>query len=92
MVIQKRECSTNEFLNEEEKQQYCFATFTKGLSVYTMTEDIPMKVEEVLSEFKGIMVNEIPTWLPLTMSISHKINLIPRLILPNKELHRMTPT
>ena len=56
------------------------------------TENVPTKVEEVLKEFRNILVDDLPMGLPLTRNISHQIDLILRSSLGNKEPHQMTLT
>jgi len=42
-----------------------------------------------LEDFKEIMADELPMWLPPLCDISHQIDLIPRSSLTNKVPHRM---
>ena len=46
----------------------------------------------MLEEFKEICADELPARLPALHSISHQIDLILGLSLPNKEPHQMNPT
>ena len=83
-------CSAKEFPKEEKKERCCFVVIPKGLKVNHPMKNFLTKVRRVLPEFKGIMVDEMPTRLLLTRSISHQIDLIPGSSLPNKAQHRMT--
>jgi hypothetical protein len=53
---------------------------------------VPTKIKLFLDEFKEIIVNDMPKGLPPVRSVSHQIDLMPGLSLPNKEPYRMTPT
>ena len=45
----------------------------------------------MLSDYNDIIVDDLPDDLPPIRSISHHIDLIPRVALPNKVAYRMTP-
>ena len=64
-------CSTKEFLKKENKQKYFLTTIPKGLSVSIPTKDILIEFRELLSKFKGILVDEIVIGFSSTRSISH---------------------
>jgi hypothetical protein len=57
----------------------------------TNIDDLPEEIQELLENFTDIVVDDLPYLLPPTRSISHRINLIPGEILPNKEAYRLTP-
>ena len=83
--------SAKPFQKVEKEKQYFFTTIPKGPSVEKPNKYVLIDVVEVLLEFKGTMVDEIPTRFLSTRSISHQIDLIPGLSLPNKEPHRVKP-
>eukprot|EP00253_Pinus_taeda_P018878 PITA_18878 len=49
------------------------------------------KIQELLEEFKDIVVDDLLDKLPPRRSISHHIGFIPGAILPNKAAYRMSP-
>ena len=53
--------------------------------------ELPEDIQEMLSEFSDIVVDDLPNELPPRRDISHQIDFIPRAILPNKEAYRLTP-
>ena len=53
---------------------------------------VPEEIEELLNEYKDIIVDDLPDGLPLVRSISHCMNLIPGASFPNKAPYRLTPT
>ena len=52
---------------------------------------VPPVVRSVLKEFHYVVLEEIPLGLPPMHDIQHHIDLIPRLVLPNKAAYRMSP-
>ena len=82
-------CLAKKFLKKEKTQQHYSTIIMNGLSMESSKDNIPTKVRRMLTEFKQILVDEIPTGLPATRSISHQIDLIPGSSLPNKATHRM---
>lgn len=53
--------------------------------------ELPTKIQELLEEFKDIVVDNLPDKLPPKQSISHHIDFIPGASLPNKAAYRMSP-
>ena len=53
--------------------------------------DIADEIQDMLSEFNDIMVDDLPNELPPRRDISHQINFIPGASLPNKATYRLTP-
>ena len=45
----------------------------------------------MLSEFGDIIVDDLPNELPPIRKISHHMDFIPRMSLPNKIAYKMTP-
>ena len=64
-------CSVKEFLEEERKKQCYLTIIPKGPSVGRLTKDVTTNVREVLSNFKGVMVDEVSSGLPPLTIISH---------------------
>ena len=54
-------------------------------------EDLPEEIQELLENFADIVVDELPHSFPPIRSISHHIDLITRVSLPNKGAYRLTP-
>ena len=52
---------------------------------------IPVKVQELLDQFKDIICDGATTILPPNREKSHQINFIPRASLPKKSTYKMTP-
>ena len=57
----------------------------------TNVTDLPEEIQEMLSEFSDIVVDDLPNELPPRRDISHQIDFIPEASLPNKESYRLTP-
>ena len=57
----------------------------------TSVEYIPKEIQEMLSEFSDIVVDDLPNELPPRRFISHQIDFIPGANLPNKVAYRLTP-
>ena len=53
--------------------------------------EFPVEVQDMLSEFGYIIVDSLPNELPPIRKISHHMDFIPRVSLPNKDADRMTP-
>jgi hypothetical protein len=86
--------SGKELLTEvKKKEDPQFLVVRKPRIVLTSTrvDDFPGEVQELLEEFAGIVVDELPRSLPPMRSVSHHIDLIPGASLPNKSTYRLTP-
>jgi hypothetical protein len=57
----------------------------------TSMEDLPEEIHELLENFVDIVVDELSSSFPPIRSISHHIDLIPGVNLPNKETYILTP-
>ena len=53
--------------------------------------NFPVEIQDVLSEFRDIIVDDSPNELPPITKISHHMDFIPRVSFPNKSSYRMTP-
>ena len=53
--------------------------------------NLPQEIQERLSEFSDIMVDDLPNELPLRRDIRHQIDFIPGASLQNKASYRLTP-
>jgi hypothetical protein len=86
--------SGKEFLTEmEKKEDPQFFVVRKPRIVLTSTraDDLPDEIQELLGEFTDIIMDELPHSLPPMRSVSHHIDLIPGVSLPNKATYRLTP-
>ena len=57
-----------------------------------MISDLPLEIQDMVNDYRDIIVDTLPDDLPTVRSISHHIDLIPGASLPNKAAYRMTPT
>ncbi|GJS81536.1 hypothetical protein Tco_0748077 [Tanacetum coccineum] len=64
-------CSREAFLAEVRHGQAIFAVVVKGAN--KIMEIVPLKLHDLLSEFKNIMPKELPDDLPLLRDIQHQI-------------------
>ena len=48
-------------------------------------------IQEMLKEFKDMVLDEIPHGLPPMRDIQHQIDLVSGAVLPNKPTYRMSP-
>eukprot|EP00253_Pinus_taeda_P017972 PITA_17972 len=75
---------------EENKVNYAIVRRTKIVLLNTEKSDFPTEIQELLEEFKDIVVDDLPDTLPPKRSISHHIDFIPGASLPNKAAYRMS--
>ena len=69
-------------MNEEE---VCYAIPCKPTIVTkTYLSELPVEVQDMLSELGDIIVDDLPNELPTIMKISHHMDFIPGVSLPNK--------
>jgi hypothetical protein len=86
--------SGNELLDEvkkEEDMQFVVVKKPRVILTSTKIDDLPEEIQELLEEFVDIVVDKLPCSLPPIRSISHHIDLIPEVSLPNKATYRLTP-
>jgi hypothetical protein len=86
--------SGKELLIEMEKKedpQFFVVMKLRIVLTSTRVDDLPEEIQELLGEFADIIVDELPRSLPPMRSISHHIDLIPGVSLPNKAAYRLTP-
>ena len=74
------------------KEEVSYAIACKPV-VVTETDlaEFPIEIQDMLSEFGDIIVDDLPNELPPIWKISHHMDFIPGVILPNKYAYRMTP-
>jgi hypothetical protein len=70
--------------------QFSVVRKTRVILTSTSVDDLPKEVQELLDNFVDIVVDELPNSLPPIRSISHHIDLILGVSLPNKEAYRLT--
>ncbi|XP_035829952.1 uncharacterized protein LOC118479509 [Helianthus annuus] len=56
------------------------------------TDEPPLEVQPLLTDFKDVFPTEIPPGLPLVREIQHCIDFMPGATIPNKPAYRMNPT
>jgi hypothetical protein len=84
--------SGKELLDEVKKdQEMQFVVVRKPRVILTSTsiDDLPEEIQELLENFTDIVVDDFPCSFPPIRSISHHIDLIPGVSLPNKEVYRL---
>ena len=81
-----------EFLQQMNEEEVSYAIICK-LVIVTKTNlsDLPIEIQNMLSEFGDIIVDDLPNELPPIRKISNHMDFIPRVSLPNKVFYRMTP-
>ena len=82
-----------EYLQQIEKEDFNYDVVCKPrvVTINTNMKDIPKEIQEMLSEFSDIMVDDLPNELPPMRDISHQFDFIPGANLPNKAAYRLTP-
>ena len=53
--------------------------------------NLPVEIQDMLSEFGAIIVDDLPNELPPIRQNSHHMEFIPGVSLPNKASYKMTP-
>ena len=61
------------------------------VTVKTNMTDLSEEIQEMLSEFSDIVVDDLPNELTPRRDISHHTDFIPGANLPNKESYILTP-
>ena len=61
------------------------------VTVKTDVTDLPEEIQEMLSEYRDIVVDDLPNELPPRRNISHHIDFILGSSLPKKEAYKLTP-
>lgn len=86
--------SGNEFLQQLELEEVNFAIVCKPRIILSSStiSGLPVEIQEMLEEYRDIVVDDLPSELPSMRSINHHIDLIPGASLPNKVTYHMTPT
>ena len=82
-----------EYLQQIEKEELNYAVVCKPRAVTMKTNmtDLHEEIQEMLSEFSNIVVDDLPNELPPRRDISHQIDFILGASLPNKVAYRLTP-
>jgi hypothetical protein len=86
--------SGKELLTDMEKNedpQFFVVRKTRIVLTSTRVYDLPEEIQELLGEFADIIMDELPCSFPPMRSVSHHIDLIPGVSLPNKVAYRLTP-
>eukprot|EP00253_Pinus_taeda_P003108 PITA_03108 len=82
-----------QFIKQIDETEVNFAVVKRMKPVLLSTErtELPKEVQELLEKFHDIAAEELPDKLPPKRSISHHIDFIPGVSLPNKAAYRMSP-
>ena len=85
--------SGKEYLQGVEKAELNYDVVCKPrvVTVKTNVTDLLEDIQEMLSEYRDIVVDDLPNELPPRRNISHQIDFIPGASLLNKEAYRLTP-
>ena len=85
--------SGKEYLQQIEKEELNYVVVCKPrvVTMKTNMTDLPEEIQEMLSDFSDIVVDDLPNELPPRRDISHQIDFIPGSSLPNKATYRLTP-
>ena len=75
-------------MNEEEKQTN---PGTMTINEDSTQTDFPVEVQAILTEFSDVFPKDLPSGLPPTRHIDHKIELVPGTEPPHREPYRMSP-
>ena len=70
---------------------YAVVCKPRVVTVKTNVTDIPEDIQEMLSEYRDIVMDDLPIELPPRRNISHQIDFILGASLPNKAAYRLTP-
>ena len=80
-----------EFLQQLSKEELSYSIVCKPIgNIETNLLDLLVEIQDMLSEFGNIIVDDLPNELPLIRNISHHMDFIPRMILHNKASYKMT--
>eukprot|EP00253_Pinus_taeda_P026908 PITA_26908 len=69
---------------ENSEMNYAIVRKTRTILLHTEITDLPIEIQQMLEEFTDIVVDDLPDKLPPKRSISHHIDFIPGVSLPNK--------
>lgn len=83
-----------EVLKQEETQGYALFLHPNDESKQGNGEkgEIPREVQAMLDRYNGVVAKDILDNLPPIREMSHQIDLIPGVTLPNKVAYKMTPS
>ena len=76
---------------EKEELNYAVVCKPRVVTMKTNVTNLPEEIQEMLSEFSDIVVDDLPNELPPRRFISHQIDFIPGASLQNKAAYRLTP-
>jgi hypothetical protein len=74
-------------LKKDEEMRFVVVRKTRVILTSTSIDDLPEEIQELLENFIDIVVDDLPCSLPPIRNISHHIDLILEVSLPNKEAY-----
>ena len=77
-------------VRKEEYMQFYLVRKPRVILTITLIYDLPDEIQELLENLADTLVDDLTCLLSPIRSISHRIDLIPRVILPNKAVYRLT--
>ena len=81
-----------EFLQHLNEEEVSYAIVCKPTIVTkTYLSYLLVEIQDILSEFRDIIVDDLPNELPPIRKISHHMDFIPGVSLPKKASYRMSP-
>ena len=76
---------------EKEELNYDVVCKPRVVTMKTGVADLPEEIQEMLSAYRDIVVEDLPNELPPRRNISHQIDFIPGASLLNKAPYSLTP-
>ena len=80
------------FLQQLSKEEVSYVIVCKPTgNIEIDLSNFPVEIQDMLSEFGDIIVDDLPNELPPIRKISHHMYFISGMSLPNKDAYKMTP-
>ena len=74
------------------KEEVSYAIVCKPtINIETYFSNLLVEIQDMMSGFGDIIVDDLPSELPHVRKISHHMYFIPRMSFPNKASYKMTP-
>ena len=79
------------FLNKMKHEDMVYTLLPYKSDKIDLDLDLPAEVQQLLSDFTNLMVEDLPPRLSSRRDIQYQIDLIPGSILPNWPAYRVSP-